>query len=530
MARKRLPMRKTSEVLRLKHEVGLTNREIARSLGLTHPTVSKYLDHARQAGLTWPLPEDLDEARLDRLLFPEADDNEGSSRGARPLPDLAQIHKELRRKHVTLQLLWEEYRTEHSDGYSYTQFCEHYKRWKAPLEVTLRQRHIAGEKTFLDWAGKTLSWTDPERGQDHPAFLFVAALGASDYLFAQAFADQQLASWIEAHIYMAEFYDGVTRLWIPDNAKTGVVKPCYYEPQIHDTYQELADHYNTAILPTRTYRARDKAKVENAVLHSERRIMARLRDQSFFSLGAINAAIRQCLAELNARPFQKMAGSRLELYQELDQPVLRPLPSHRYQIGEWKEAKANIDYHVQVDWHNYSVPYQLTQQRIEVRLAARTVELFHQGRRVAAHPRSRAKGGFTTDPAHRPKAHEKHLDWTPGRLIHWAREIGPQCDQAVTHILESKPHPEQGYRSCLGILRLAKGYGHERIEAACRRALAVDAVTYRSIASILKTKLDQQPLPEQEGGVPSPVAHHDNIRGEAYYQTQEEVQVPDPGS
>ena len=395
--------------------------------------------------------------------------------------------------------------------------------------MTLRQRHLAGEKTFLDWAGKTLRWTNPESGDDQPAFLFVAVLGASDYVFAEAFADQKLDAWIEAHIHMAEFYGGVTQLWVPDNAKTGVVKPCYYEPQIHDSYQELADHYGTAILPTRTHAPRDKAKVENAVLHAERRILARLRDQTFFTLGAINVSIRHCLKELNERPFQKMAGSRLELYNELDQPALRPLPSHRYQLGEWKQAKANIDYHVQADWHYYSVPYQLTQQPIEVRLSARTVELFHKGRRVAAHPRSRVKGGFTTDPAHRPKAHEKHLDWSPGRLIDWAGTVGVQCAQAVARILDSKPHPEQGYRSCLGIMRLAKGYGPERMEAACRRAVALDAVTYPSIASILKTKLDQQPLPEEEGA-PSTVTDHDNIRGQAYYQTQEVVQRPDPGS
>ena len=518
-------MRKIREILRLKHEAGLTNRQIAHSCGLSRSTIANYLERAGKAELAWPLPDTLDEEKLHQRLFGDTPPVVPT----RPLPDMAHIHKELRRKHVTLQLLWEEYRAEHPNGYSYTQFCEHYKRWKAPLEVTLRQRHIAGEKTFLDWAGKTLSWTDPESGQDHPAFLFVAVLGASNYTFAEAFADQTLDSWIEAHIHMVEFYDGVTRLWVPDNAKTGVVKPCYYEPQIHDTYQELADHYNTAILPTRTYAARDKAKVENAVLNAERRILARLRDQDFFSLGAISVAIRPCLKELNARPFQKMAGSRRELFQELDQPVLRPLPSQRYQLGEWKQAKANIDYHVQVDWHYYSVPYQLTQQPIEVRLSARTVELFHKGRRIAAHARSRVKGSFTTDPAHRPKAHEKYLDWTPSRLLNWARDIGPQCAQAVTHILENKPHPEQGYRSCMGILRLATGYGHERMEAACRRALALDAVTYPSIASILKTKLDQQPLPEDEEQAPSSVAVHDNIRGEAYYQTQEVMPAPDPG-
>ncbi len=432
-------MRKIREILRLKHEAGLTNRQIAHSCGLSRSTIANYLERAGKAGLAWPLPDTLDEEELHQRLFGDTP----PLAPTRPLPDMAHIHKELRRKHVTLQLLWEEYRAEHPNGYSYTQFCEHYKRWKAPLEVTLRQRHIAGEKTFLDWAGKTLRWTDPESGRDHPAFLFVAVLGASNYIFAEAFADQTLDSWIEAHIHMVEFYDGVTRLWVPDNAKTGVVKPCYYEPQIHDTYQELADHYTTAILPTRTYAARDKAKVENAVLNTERRILARLRDQDFFSLGGISVAIRPCLKELNARPFQKMAGSRRQLFEELDQPVLRPLPSHRYQLGEWKRAKANIDYHVQVDWHYYSVPYRLTQQLIEVRLSARTVELFHKGRRIAAHARSRVKGGFTTDPAHRPKAHEKHLDWTPSRLINWARDIGPQCAQAVTHILENKPHPEQ---------------------------------------------------------------------------------------
>ena len=474
------------------------------------------------------LPDELDEDQLHDLLFSHT----LPFTPPRPLPDLAYVHKQLRRRHVTLQLLWEEYLSENPDGYGYTQFCEHYKRWKAPLEVTLRQRHIAGEKTFLDWAGKTLSWTNPETGHDQPAYLFVGVLGASNYIFAEAFADQKLGAWIEAHIHMTQFYGGVTRLWVPDNAKTDVVKPCYYEPQIHDTYQELADHYGTAILPTRTYTPKDKAKVENAVLHAERRILARLRDQTFFSLESLNTSIRQCLKELNERPFQKMVGSRLELYQELDQPALRALPCHRYQLGEWKEAKANIDYHVQADWHYYSVPYQLTQQQIEVRLAARTVELFHKGRRVAAHPRSRIKGGFTTDPAHRhrPKAHEKHLDWSPGRLIDWAGTVGVQCAQAVTHILDHKPHPEQGYRACLGIMRLAKGYGAERMEAACLRALALDAVTYPSIASILKTNLDQQPLPEKEEETPPTVTDHDNIRGQAYYQTQEVVHSPDPGS
>ena len=514
-------MRKTTEILRLKHEVGLTHRQIARSCGLTHPTVSKYLERAQRAGLVWPLPEDVDEEQLQALLFPETDDGQRSSR---PLPDMDYIHKELRRAHMTLQLLWEEYRDDHPNGYSYTQFCEYYKRWKAPLEVTLRQRHVAGEKTFLDWAGKTMTWTDPTTGELHTAYLFVAVLGASSYTFAEAFADQKLDSWIEAHIHMAQFYDGVTRLWVPDNAKTGVVKPCYYEPQIHDTYQEVADHYGTAILPTRTHAPRDKAKVESAVLNAERRIIARLRDQTFFSLAELNEAIRRCLADLNARPFQKMAGSRLELFRELDQPKLRPLPAHRYELGEWRKAKVNIDYHIQVDWHCYSVPYALTQQQVEVHLATRTVEIFHKGRRIAAHARSKVRHGFTTDPAHRPKSHQQHLAWTPSRLIDWARTVGPQCSQAVRDILQNKPHPEQGYRACLGLMRLGRDYGHERMEAACRRALALDACSFKSIQSILTTKLDQQPLPGEDKPSP-PISTHDNIRGKAYYDAQKETET-----
>lgn len=303
-------------------------------------------------------------------------------------------------------------------------------------------------------------------------------------------------------------------------------KACYYEPQINATYQELADHYGVAILPTRTAAPRDKAKAENAVLIAERRILARLRDQTFFGLAELNAAIRRCLEEINQRPFQKMAGCRLDLFRELDQPVLRPLPARRYELGAWSKAKANIDYHVQVDGHFYSVPYTLTQQRLEVRLSARTVELFHKGRRVAAHQRSPRRGGFTTEPAHRPKSHQKHLDWTPGRLIDWAGTMGPECARVVRAILEGKPHPEQGYRACLGLMRLGRGYGQERMEAACRRALALDVCSFHSIQSILATKLDQQPLPDQEPGPAPPIAPHDNIRGEAYYQTQEDAAAP----
>ena len=519
-------MRKTTEIVRLKYEGGLTHRQIARSCGVSRGTVSNYLDRLEKAGLGWPLPEGLDEEQLQSLLFPDA--SEGF-RPTRVLPDMEAIHKDLHRKHVTLRLLWEEYRAEYPEGYGYTQFCEHYKRWKAQLDVTLRQHHPAGEKTFLDWAGQSPEWIDPQTGEVCPASLFIAVLGASSYTYAEAFPDQQLCHWIDAHIHAFEFYGGVTRLLVPDNPRTAVTKPCYYEPEIHPTYEEMARFYGTAVLPTRTNAPRDKAKAESAVLHAERRILARMRNRTFFSIAEINTGIRGFLKELNHQPFQKIQGSRFELFKELDQPVLGPLPARRYEIGEWRKAKANIDYHVQVDWHFYSVPYTLTQQDLDVRLGARTVEIFHKGHRVAVHMRSHIRGGFTTDPAHRPKSHQKHLEWTPGRLIEWARSIGPLCSQAVAHLLESKPHPEQGYRACLGIMRLARAYGVERIEAACRRALALEVCTYKSIKSILKTKLDQQPLPGEDEAGTSVVSQHANIRGESYYQTQMPLTGPDPG-
>ncbi len=510
-------MRKAMEILRLKYEAGLTNRQISRSCSVSRSTVSSYLERVEKAGISWPLSEELDEEQFQELLFP---DTAGGIKPSRPLPDMDYIHKELRRKHVTLRLLWEEYRTQHPDGYGYTQFCEYYRRWKAPLDVTLRQRHTAGEKTFVDWAGQTVAWQDPQTGQEHQASLFVAVLGASSYTWAEAFPDEQLPSWIQAHIHAFEFYGGVSQLLVPDNTRTAVDKACYYEPKVNASYEEMARHYGTAVLPTRTNAPRDKAKVESAVLHAERRLLARLRNHTFFSVAEVNQAIRKCLSDLNAQPFQKMRGSRLSLFKELDQPALRPLPARRYELGQWRKAKANIDYHVQVDWHRYSVPYRLTQQQVEVRLCARTVEIFHKGLRVAAHARSRVRGGFTTDPAHRPKSHQKHLEWTPGRLIDWACTIGPLCSQVVAHLLERKPHPEQGYRAALGIMRLARGYGHDRVEAACRRVLAMDACTYQSIQSILQAKMDQLPLPGEDEP-PSPVvSEHANIRGEAYYQTQ----------
>lgn len=512
MARKPISMRKIREILRLKYEAGLTNRQVGASLRLSHACVGQYVRRAQAAGLGWPLPPACDDARLEELLR----DVEPAQAGRRrPVPDVVRLHQELKRKGVTLQLLWEEYRREHPDGYGYTQFCEHYRRFRDQMEPTLRQEYKAGEKMLVDWAGDTLWVSDPQSGGKRPAHLFVAVLGASNYTFVQVFEHRQMGSWIEGHIQAWEFFGGVAQLTVPDNEKTGVQQACRYEPQLTRTYEELAEHYGTAVMPARAAKPRDKAKVESAVLHVERHILAVLRDRTFFSLEELQANVRRVLAVLNARPFQKLPGCRRELYEQVDRPALRALPATRYELARWQKAKVNIDYHVQVDWHFYSVPYRLVHQDVDVRLTERMVEIFHQGKRVCAHPRSHQRAGATTDEAHRPKSHQRHLQWTPGRLVEWARnEVGPLCGQAVERLLAAKPHPEQGYRSCLGIMRLGRMHGRERLEQACQRALQADACSYKSLQSILHLGLDRQPL------APPPAAatiHHPNLRGADYY-------------
>ena len=530
MARKAVSMRKARDILRLKHEMGLGVRQIARSLRISHGTVVNYLTRAEAAGMGWPLEAEIDDEALEALLFSS---RRSPEEARRPLPAMEEIHKELRGKRrskgITLTLLWEEYRADEPDGYGYTQFCEYYKRFVSALEPALRQPYKAGEKLFVDWAGETIPVVDASSGETWPAHLFVAALGASNYTYAEAFENTRLPSWIEAHIHGWEFFGGVARVTVPDNEKTAVTRPCRYEPAMHRTYEEMAKHYGTVIIPARPRKPRDKAKVEAAVLNAERRILAVLRHQTFFSLAELNQAIARLLISLNARPFQKMPGSRTELFTELDQPALLPLPAHRYQMGTWRDARANIDYHVQVDWHSYSVPYQLVNQPVEVRLAARTVEVFYRGKRVALHQRSHKRGGHTTDPAHRPKSHQRHLEWTPGRLVRWSsKEVGPECGKVVTRILKSKPHPDQGYRACLGLMRLGRHYGTERLEAACRRALILDACTYRSIRSILATATDRQPLPS--GDKPQgPRILHPNLRGRDYYAPAESATTLEEG-
>lgn len=504
-------MRKIRDILRLHTEHQLTGRQIAQSLGLSHSTVMSVLHRAAALGLTWPLPGDVDEATLEARLYPP---NPGRGR-VRPEPIWDEIHRELRRKGVTLNLLWQEYRRDHPDGYQYSRFCERYRRWEQHLDIVLRQPYRAGEKMFVDWAGLTLTITDRVTGQLHDVFIFVATLGMSNLTYLEGTLSQALPQWIGGHTHAFEYFGGATALLVPDNAKTGVTLACRYEPEANRTYAEMAAHYGTVILPARPRKPRDRAKVESAVQVVERTILAPLRDRPFFSLAEVNAALADGRERLNALPFQKLPGSRRTLFETLERPALRPLPAGRYELAQWRIARVNIDAHCDVLRNLYSCPHQLVHERVEARLTTGTVELFYNGRRVASHVRLWGIGQYSTEPAHLPLAHRRHLEWTPSRLIGWGQEHGAHTGALVRALLASKPHPEQGYRACLGLMRLGKRYSAARLEAACARALAAGAVSYRSVKSILDTGLDRQPLAVQEAVLT--LDTHANVRGAAYY-------------
>lgn len=513
MAAKRLSMRKIKEVLRLRAQ-GLSDRAIAQSLKLPRTTVRRYRQRAEAADIGWPLPEGLTDSALEDRLFPPPGP---VGRHRRAEPDWAHIHTELRRPGVTLQLLWLEYKEAHPDGFQYSRFCGRFREWKGAVDPVLRQEHRFGERLFVDYAGQTMPVVDATTGEMREAQIFVGTLGASNFTFAEATWSQSLPDWIGSHVRMFEYLGGVPELLVPDNLRSGVTTACRYDPDVNPTYQEMATHYGVAVLPTRKAKPRDKAKVETGVLITERWILARLRNHTFFSLDELNREIRRLLEELNDRPFQKLDGSRRSLFESSERPVLRPLPRHRYEYATWKKARVNIDYHIAVDHHFYSVPHRLVHQQVDVRLTASTVEALHDGKRVAAHARSRRRGGFTTDPTHLSRAHREYREWTPSRIVSWAEETGPHTAALTAQIMRARPHPEQGFRACLGILRLSKRYSPERLEAACRRALSIRALTYQSVESILKTGKDRVPLAAEDQATLTLPQDHDHIRGPDYY-------------
>lgn len=451
---KRLPMRKIREALRLRAD-GFSGRQVAQSLSLGRATISEYFRRADVEGLSWPLPADLSDAELERRLFAYSC---GEARRVVPLPDWTYVHAELRRKGVTLSLLWEEYRGVHPDGYGYSRYCELYTRWEGKLSPVMRQRHPAGERLVVDYAGHPVDVVCPKTGELRTTQIFVATLGASNYTYVEATWTQSLPDWISSHVRAFEFFSGVPAQLVLDNLKAGVTKACFYDPAINRTYSDMAAHYDTAIVPACPYKPKDKAKVEGA--------------------------------------------------------ALKPLPVTPYVYAEWKQCRAGLDYHVDIGRHYYSVPHQLLRQKLWARITVRTVEVYFKGQRVASHARTSGNRQHSTHRDHMPAHHRFREDWTPERIRQQALRIGPNVEAFVEVVMRQRKHPEQGYRTCLGVLRLAKVFGKARIDAGCERALTINTHSYTSLHSILKNGLDRNP---RTRATDEPAITHPNIRGADYF-------------
>ncbi|HLW95720.1 MAG TPA: IS21 family transposase [Solirubrobacteraceae bacterium] len=509
MPTERLSMRQSREIVRQKWLLGRAHRAIADSVGVSIGAVSLALARASAAGLTWEAVEGIDDAELERRLYPQV-----AAEKERPEPDCVWIHRERHRPNVTLELLHHEYLERHPNGLRYTTFCDRYRAWLGRRGLVMRQVHTAGDKAFVDYSGKKPRIVDASTGEVIEVELFVAALGASNLTYAEATHTQRGADWIASHVRALEYFGGVPRALVPDQLKSGVTRACLYEPEAQRIYEELAEHYGTTVLPARPAHPRDKAKVEVAVQIAQRWLLARIRDEVFHSLGELNARLGELLMDLNARVMRRYGKSRRDLFEQIERAALRPLPATRFEYATWLKARVNIDYHVAVEGHLYSVPYRLVHEQVEVRVAGDVVEVLHCRGRVAAHRRSHAKGGFTTQTEHMPSAHRAHAEWTPSRILAWAGKVGAATRELCEAILADRPHPEQGFRSCLGILRLGKRYGEVRLEAACNRALRVRARSYRHVESILKNGLDRVANADEQTGLS---LTHENVRGRDYY-------------
>lgn len=512
MAAERLPMRKLREVIRLKLQAGQSGRAIGRSCGLSPSTVSAYLGRIALAKLTWPLPPELDDdAALERLLFPD----EGRPVSNRPEPEWAYVHRELQRRHVTKMLLWQEYKEVQPEGLQYSQFCDHYLRWARPLSATMRQAHAVGEKSFIDFSGSGLDVVNPVTGECQQAVLFLAVLGASNLTYAEPVLHQDLPTWVGCHVRAFEYFGGTTEIWVPDNPRVGVTKAGKYEPVLNRTYEDLSAHFGAAVIPARPYKPRDKAKVEAAVLIASRWILAVLRNRTFYSMEELRGAVAQLLEKLNNKPMRRLKKSRRELFEELERAALKPLPLRPFEYAEWSRPRVDLSYHVEHDDHFYSVHFSLIGERLELRATETTVEIFRRGTRIESYARSYQRGKYTTLRDHMPRAHLDQVEWTPERLTNWAQKTGEKTAALVEAVMASKAHPQQGFKACLGILRLAKRFPAERIERAAARALHYRTLNYGSVASMLKNNLDQLPLPGEEPQRALPL--HENLRGGDYY-------------
>lgn len=517
MGHERLAMRDIREVLRL-HFSGRSRNHIAVSVGCGRTTVSDYMSRAVVSGVTnYEMVRGLDDTELERRLgFFRPFQIVEKRVATKVLPDFAKVHEELRRDGVTITLLWQEHLEENPGGYKFTQFCEYYNRWKKKLSVVMRQVHRAGEKSFVDYCDG-LCLTDPYTGAKTPTQLFVGALGASSYTYAEASLSQSLPNWLMSHVRMYEFFNGITEVTVPDNLRAGVSKACFYDPEINPSYQDLAEHYDTCILPAKVRSPRFKAKAEVAVLVAQRWILAVLRDRTFYTMAELNAAIWELLSKLNNRVMRHLGKSRRELYETLDRPKLKPLPPTRYEFGEWGRARVNIDYHIEFDHNYYSCHYSLVHERVRVRATAQTVEIFLKGRRIASFVRSFLRGQYFTDPGHRPAKHRFVAEWTPERMISWGNKIGPPVGLLIEAIVSNKKHPEQGFRMALGVIRFSDKYGEERLIRAAEKALAIKSPHYKTVKTMLETGMDSVPIERTKIPRQSQMSLGENLRGKGYY-------------
>lgn len=504
-------MKSIKEIINLHVNSGVSIRKISWSLLLPRSTISDYIGRYKASGLCLKDIQSLGDDVLYMRLYPE---RRKAIDPIKTIPDHAYIHQELKRRGVTRMLLWEEYREQHPAGYGYSQFCDLYKQWNNKVQVSMRQVHKAGEKMFVDYSGLTMDIIDRDTGTVDKAEVFVACLGASGYSFAEASLSQKKACFIRSHINAFNFFGGVTNILVPDNLKSAVTKFDRYEPHINASYQDMANHYGTVIIPARPYKPKDKAKVELSVKLVQRWILAKLRNRQFFSVAELNQAIRSLLDELNDRKIKHLGKSRRQLYDALDKPALQTLPSQSYTYREFKLCRVNIDYHIQLEKCFYSVPYQLAGKEVEARYSDYTVEVFYQNKRVAVHNRSYRPGAYSTKEDHMASAHKVYAEWTPSRMINWSKNYGEYTQELIKAILESRPYPEQGFRSCMGVLNHAKDIDSAIVEQVSKKMIGLHTYTATSFKSILKNKTYTKQKPTV---AITPDSHHINVRGEDYY-------------
>jgi transposase len=506
-------MHKIREILRLKNELRLSLRQISKSLNIAPSTVSLCISNAKKAGLVWPINESLSDSDIYQKMYGAMKRSKSSQKS---MPDFEWVYLELKKKGVTRELLWQEYCEQHINCLSYGRFCHAYREWTKKSKLSMRQTHKAGEKGFVDYSGKQFEVIEARTGEIKTAELFVFALGASGYTFAEATWTQQLPDWIHSHIRAFEYFKGCPEILVPDNLKSGVNKPHRYEPDINMTYADMATHYGCVVIPARIKKPKDKPKAEISVCLAQRWIMAKLRNRTFYSLKELNQAIKPLLEDLNNKPMQKIKKSRRALYEEIEKSELKILPSYPYQIAEFRVGRVNIDYHVEIERHYYSVPYTLVGKKVEAKITQHVIEISFNGKRITTHLKSHKKYRHTTLKEHMPESHRQYAEWTPSRLIKWGNSIGEPVGSLMKAIMENRPHPEQGFRSCLGLMRLAKAYGKERLIKACKRALVLKIYSSKNVGIILKNKLEDQPLPQEQLSLVS--VSHSNIRGNLYYE------------